>query len=132
MPIWANGLNQGVLISQFLVLQNFTETYGSFAPSWSITNEVVYYGLFGGLTALVVPLKIRACVIGNSFVRDLGNLHAVRLLGGLSFDCNLEHRLAIGLGFNWFLGAQLSSVSDELCSLDWLDSFRMDGLPLLR
>ena len=30
-------------VAQLFVVQNLTQTYGSFAPSWSITNEMFYY-----------------------------------------------------------------------------------------
>ena len=36
---------------QLFVIQNFTQTFGSFAPSWSITNEVFYYLFYGLLVA---------------------------------------------------------------------------------
>ena len=49
---WPNGLNPSVLISQFFVVQNLIQTYGSFASSWSITNELIYYALYGLLAML--------------------------------------------------------------------------------
>ena len=37
--------------AQVFLVQNLSQTYGSFAPSWSITNEVFYYLFYGARDA---------------------------------------------------------------------------------
>ena len=63
-PVWSNGLSRSVLLDQVLVVQNFTQTYGSFAPSWSITNELVYYVMFGLLAAFLARTRVRPATLG--------------------------------------------------------------------
>ena len=40
-PIWSNGINPRTFFCQLFVDPEFHETFGSYAPSWSITNEIV-------------------------------------------------------------------------------------------
>ena len=49
---WPHGVEGQVLVGQLVLIQNVTETFGSFAPSWSITNEAFYYVLYGLLACL--------------------------------------------------------------------------------
>jgi len=44
---WPHGINLATLTSQLAVVQNLTQTYGSYGPTWSITNEAFYYVLYG-------------------------------------------------------------------------------------
>ena len=46
------------------MIQNLTQTFGSYAPSWSITNEVFYYVFFGLLTFAVARRSRWPATIG--------------------------------------------------------------------
>jgi peptidoglycan/LPS O-acetylase OafA/YrhL len=50
-PAWPHGIDPATLVSQLLVIQNLTQTFGAYAPTWSITNEAFYYVLYGLLVA---------------------------------------------------------------------------------
>jgi peptidoglycan/LPS O-acetylase OafA/YrhL len=102
---WPNGLNAGTLIAQLFIVQNLTQTYGSFAPSWSITNEMFYYLFYGGIVWIALRRGIRPTTLGMALCLVL----AVAL-DGLYFT---RYRTAyvrspgllFGLGIIWFLGA---------------------------
>src|ERR1700677_111502 len=63
-PCWSNGINGNVLIAQVFIVQNLTQTFGSYAPSWSITNEMFYYLFYGFLVYIAVKRGIRAPTLG--------------------------------------------------------------------
>ncbi len=50
---WPHGLDVPTFLGQLFMVQNLNETFGSFASSWSITNEVFYYVLYGVLAWLL-------------------------------------------------------------------------------
>ncbi|MBX6312771.1 MAG: acyltransferase [Isosphaeraceae bacterium] len=102
---WPNGINGSVLIAQFLGLQGLTQTYGSFAPSWSITNELFYYLIYGLLVCLPLGKPDRPAWLGVALcVAVAGAMQAVYALG-LRTPWVLAVGLLFGLGLNWFLGA---------------------------
>jgi peptidoglycan/LPS O-acetylase OafA/YrhL len=101
---WPNGLNGFVLIDQVLVIQNLTQTYGSFAASWSITNELFYYAFYGLVCGLAAGrgdwpgrVGMAICLVIAAVMQALYSTvaHTPVVLGfGMLF----------GLGINWFLG----------------------------
>ena len=113
-PIWSNGLNRSVLLSQILVVQNFTQTYGSFAPSWSITNEVVYYMMFGVLAALLTRSHVRPAALGMVVCIAVSAVTQFLYRSGHRSSMILSTGLLFGLGFNWFLGALVAVHVDRL------------------
>ena len=113
-PVWSNGLSRRVLLSQVLVIQNFTETYGSFAPSWSITNEVVYYVMFGLLAALLARTCVRPATLGMVLCIAVGAMTQLLYRSGYRSPTILSTGLLFGLGFNWFLGALVAVHVDRL------------------
>src|SRR5262245_53844132 len=61
---WPHGVNLTALISQLFVVQNLTQTYGSFAPSWSITNEMFYYLFYGAVVCVGLKRGVRPTMLG--------------------------------------------------------------------
>ncbi|MDR3620375.1 MAG: acyltransferase [Paludisphaera borealis] len=103
--IWSNGVSGKVLLCQTLLIQNFTQTFGSFAPSWSITSEVAYYILFGVLAAVCVPLRLRPAVVGMGVCAGVGLILQIVYRAGFQSPAVLGTGLLFGLGTIWFLGA---------------------------
>jgi len=112
--IWGNGVSRSVLVYQTLLIQNFTQTFGSFGASWSITNEVVYYVLFGLLAALCAPLRFRPAVAGMGLCVVVGAALQIAYRGGLRTPAVLGTGLLFGLGVNWFLGALVAAFQSSL------------------
>jgi peptidoglycan/LPS O-acetylase OafA/YrhL len=115
-PVWSNGLSRSVLLCQLVVIQNFTQTYGSFAPSWSITNEVVYYMLFGLLAATFAGNRTRPVVAGTAACLGVGVLCQIIYRSGYHHPIILSTGLLFGLGINWFAGVLVALSSDRLAS----------------
>ena len=63
---WPQGVNLNTLIAELFILQNLTQTYGSFAPSWSITNEMFYYLFYGVMVCVALRFGIRPTTLGMS------------------------------------------------------------------
>jgi peptidoglycan/LPS O-acetylase OafA/YrhL len=87
------------------MIQNFTQTFGSFAPSWSITNEVAYYILFGLLAAACGPLRVRPTIVGMGLCVAVGLGLQIVYRSGFHHPAVLGTGLLFGLGSLWFLGA---------------------------
>ena len=103
--VWRNGLSGRVLLCQTFLIQNFTQTFGSFAPSWSITNEVAYYILFGLIAAVCVPLRLRPSIAGMGLCVAVGLVLQIVYRAGFHHPAVLGTGLLFGLGSLWFLGA---------------------------
>jgi peptidoglycan/LPS O-acetylase OafA/YrhL len=104
-PCWPQGLNLPTLLAQLFIVQNLTQTYGSFAPSWSITNEMFYYMFFGVIVCLALRRRMHATLVGMSICLVL------TLLFDWLYFCAYRHAyvrtpgLLFGLGIIWFQGA---------------------------
>lgn len=111
---WPNGLNSRTFLYQLLLIQNFTETYGCYAPSWSITNEVFYYLFYG----LIVFGLVRTCkwpaTIGMAICLTIGFASAILYRTGFRSTPMMHFGLLFGLGANWFLGALVAEHRDWL------------------
>jgi peptidoglycan/LPS O-acetylase OafA/YrhL len=104
---WPHGLDWTTFFGQVVMVQNLTETYGSFASSWSITNEVFYY-IFYGLLAWCLAgrgagarpawaglaICVGAAIVGQGLYVTVGRNPFVYSTGML-----------FGLGMLWFQGA---------------------------
>ena len=113
-PNWPNGLDGRTLAMQVLGAQNLTQTFGSFAPSWSITNELFYYALFGLIAAAMGRRRAASAWAGMGVCVAVGGgaLLAYRLSPGRG--AILSVGLLFGLGFNWYLGALVAAYQDRL------------------
>jgi len=115
-PLWRNGIEPAVLVDQAFLLQGFGQRYGSFAPSWSITNEFVYYLMFGLLAAATAAARtaVKPSVVGLFATIGLavGCVGLKRL--GLDSEVATRASMVFGLGSVWFLGAIVADRSDLL------------------
>ncbi len=113
-PCWSHGISGNVLLAQLFVIQNFTETFGSYAPSWSITNEMFYYLFYGFLVCFAVKRGIRATTLGMT-VCVMVAVPMNTLYFGWNrslFVCGLG--MLFGLGTFWFLGALVAEHREDL------------------
>jgi peptidoglycan/LPS O-acetylase OafA/YrhL len=103
VSMWSEGLTSFGFAMQLLVVQGISVTFGSYAASWSITNEVAYYLAWGvALAAWREPgraIRHSAMIVGT-----LGGLcfAAYRALG-LPRDL-VVYGDAIWLALPWLLG----------------------------
>lgn len=112
---WPNGLDLNALAAQLFVVQNLSQTFGSFAPSWSITNEMFYYLFYGAVVVVALKRGVRPAT--------LGMLVCLTAAVGLEWAYFLHFRsnayirvpgLLFGLGVVWFQGAMVAEYRDRL------------------
>jgi peptidoglycan/LPS O-acetylase OafA/YrhL len=116
---WANGLSGQVLLDQLFLIQNLTQTFGSFAPSWSITNEVFYYLFYGLIVWVALKRGLRPTTLGM-----IACAVVALVMDGLHFGWTrspivLRSGLLFGLGTIWFSGAMVADYSEELVNSRW-------------
>lgn len=128
---WQNGVKPEVFISQLFVVQNFTQTYGSFAPSWSITNELFYYVFYGLLACLAVRCRARPAWVGMAVCLILAALFQTLYLtiARIPVVCGAGH--LFGLGINWFLGALVAFHAPTLARSTFAQRAARAWLPIL-
>jgi peptidoglycan/LPS O-acetylase OafA/YrhL len=102
---WPHGVNFPTFLAQLFVVQNFSQTYGSFAPSWSITNEVFYYALYGTVVCLTLKRGIQPARLGISLCLVLALLLDWLYFFGCRSPYVRSPGLLFGLGIIWFQGA---------------------------
>jgi peptidoglycan/LPS O-acetylase OafA/YrhL len=113
-PCWSNGLNGNALLAQLFIAQNFTQTFGSYAPSWSITNEMFYYLFYGFVVCAALKCRIRPTTLG--MIICLGIAFPMNLLyfGWSRSPFLLGLGLLFGMGAFWFLGAMIADHRETL------------------
>jgi len=130
-PIWTDERSVRAFLCQVFGVQNLTQTFGSFGPSWSITNELFYYLLYGFLIWLTgqklkhsLSVGMALCIVGSSLMQLL-------YASILRTPAVLSLGLLLGLGINWFLGAIVASHSSTLLQSRIVRIFARAWLPLL-
>ena len=111
---WPRGVSLSGLIAQLFIVQNLTCTYGCFAPSWSITNEMFYYLFYGAIVCVALRLGIRPTSLG------IGLCLLLALV--LDWVYFFEYRtgyvrspgLLFGLGIIWFQGALVAEHRERI------------------
>ncbi|APW61670.1 acyltransferase family protein [Paludisphaera borealis] len=112
---WPNGLDLNTLTAQLIVVQNLSQTYGSFAPSWSITNEMFYYLFYGVVVVVALKRGVRPTTLGMLIC--LTAALSLEWAYFLHFRSNAYIRvpgLLFGLGVVWFQGAMVAENRDRL------------------
>ena len=100
--------------SQLVFLQRLTRTFGAFAPSWTITNELAYYLAFGLLAAVAARSRSTPAWLGLGISAVVGgSLIALHLLGHRA-GWILPVGLLAALGTVWFLGALVAVYGPAL------------------
>jgi peptidoglycan/LPS O-acetylase OafA/YrhL len=113
-PCWPQGVNANALIAQLLIIQNLTWTYGSFAPSWSITNEMFYYLFYGAVVFVALRRGIRPTILGMSFCFVLALVLDWAYFFGYRTGYVRSPGLLFGLGIIWFQGAMVAEHREWL------------------
>ena len=102
---YPDGVDGVGFVSQMVFIQRLTRTFGAFAPSWTITNELFYYVFFGLLATLAARSRARPAWLGLGVCGAVGavlvGLHQV----GYRHSLILGFGMLFALGINWFLGA---------------------------
>jgi len=114
---WPHGVNPIVLIAQLFIIQNLTQTYGSFAPSWSITNEMFYYLFYGVVVCVALRRGIRPTTLGMGLCLVLAVVLDWIYFSGYRTGYVRSPGLLFGLGIIWFQGALAAEYRESLrCS----------------
>jgi peptidoglycan/LPS O-acetylase OafA/YrhL len=117
---WPNGISASVFLGQVVMVQNLTQTFGSFASSWSITNEVFYYVFYGALAWIFAGRAARPAWAG------LGVCLGVAVVGqGLYVTVGrnpyvYSTGMLFGLGTLWFQGALVAIHGRDLMTRPWV------------
>ena len=112
VPYYPDGVDGGGFLAQVFFTQRLVRTFGAFAPSWTITNEMFYYLLFGGIAALFGGHRSRPAWVGMALSIVVGGLMQGLYLSGTKHPVVLRVGLLFGLGINWFLGALVAAHGD--------------------
>ena len=115
-PCWPQGMNINALIAQLFIIQNLTWTYGTFAPSWSITNEMFYYLFYGIVVCVALRRGIRPTILGISLCLILALVLDCVYFFGYRTGYVRSPGLLFGLGIIWFQGALVAEHRKWLCS----------------
>jgi peptidoglycan/LPS O-acetylase OafA/YrhL len=103
--VWPHGVDLGTLTSQLLVVQNLTQTYGSYAPTWSITNEAFYYLFYGLLVAwLSRGRSARPAWVGLGLCAATAAVTQVLYVTVARTPVVYGTGMLLGLGMIWFTG----------------------------
>lgn len=117
---WLNGLHGLVVLSQLLCLQNLTQTYGAFAPSWSITNEFAYYVLYGLLALALSGGGRRLSAVALAICLAVACATQAVYLFLVRHPIVYSTGMLFGLGVSWCLGAVVAQHSRVLLARGWL------------
>ena len=110
-PWWPNGIDRNTLIYQLFISQNFIQTYGCYAPSWSITNEMFYYMFYGLLVCAALKRGIRSTTLGMIICIGVALPMDLLYFGWRRNPLILGLGLLFGMGAFWFLGALIADHS---------------------
>ena len=102
---YPDGLNPVGWISQLFFAQRLFQTFGSFAPSWTITYELFYYVFFGLLAAGAARHRASPSWLGMGLCVALGGVCQGLYAIGYKDWYTLNVGMMFGLGADWFLGA---------------------------
>ena len=105
---WSGGINGHVFLSQLFLLQRMGETYGSYGPSWSISNEMLYYMMYGILICFTRKSRTGATILGMIVCAAVGLSMELVHFGWNRPPHVLSIGLLFGLGTIWFLGAWIA------------------------
>ncbi len=114
---YPDGLNHVGWLSQLIFAQRFFQTFGSFAPSWTITYELFYYVFFGLLAALTTRFRGRPAWHGMALCVVLGGIMQWLYLHGEKNGLTLHVGQIFGLGSVWFMGALIAVHGPALARL---------------
>ena len=109
---WPNGVEGWVLRSQLVLLQNVTQTYGSFVASWSITNEVFYYFVYGALAWGFASQGRTPAKVGLSLCFAIAFVTQILYVTSARHPVVYSLGMLLGLGMIWFAGVLIAQRGD--------------------
>lgn len=128
---WPGGVHSSVLVAQLFCVQNLTQTYGSFAPSWSITNEFFYYIFYGLLAYVLMTRRDWTSRTGLLICVTVAAALQMLYLSPLRSPVVYSAGMLFGLGVFWFLGAVLAQHSRSVVQTPWMRVAARAWVPLL-
>ena len=118
---WPHGIDRATFLGQIVMIQNMTQrTFGSFAASWSITNEVFYYLLYGVLAWLLARSRLRPAWVGMGLCAALAVVGQVLYVTGGRHPYVYRTGMMFGLGMLWFQGALVAVHGRDLIARPWV------------
>jgi peptidoglycan/LPS O-acetylase OafA/YrhL len=120
---WPHGIHVSAFLGQLILIQNLTQTFGSFASSWSITNEGFYYLFYGFLAWILAGRAARPAWVG------LGVCAAAALVGQGLYVIVARNAyvysagMLFGLGMLWFQGALVAIYGRDWVARAWVRRF---------
>ncbi|AGA24616.1 putative acyltransferase [Singulisphaera acidiphila DSM 18658] len=112
--IWPNGRSPLVVLAQVFAIQGVSQTFGSFAPSWSITNEIFYYIVYGFLAYYAKRQSSRPLRLGILLSLVITLACQAYYFGFHKSLVVLNIGLLFGLGLNWFFGAWVAAHREAM------------------
>lgn len=112
--IWPNGRSPLVVLAQVFSIQGVSQTFGSFAPSWSITYEIFYYLMYGSLAYFAQRDASRPLRLGILLCLTISLPCQVYYFGFHKSLAVMNLGLLFGLGLNWFFGAWVAAQRTTL------------------
>jgi peptidoglycan/LPS O-acetylase OafA/YrhL len=113
-PYFPDGVDPTGWISQLFFLQRPFQTFGAYGPTWSISNEIFYYLLFGALATFGARQRHTAAWRGMAACVVVAWMMQFLYSAGLKNWYTLNAGLMFGLGINWFLGALVAAHGEAL------------------
>jgi len=108
------------LLAQTFVVQNLARCYPGFVASWSITNESIYYLLYGFLAIWAAGRGSVPVRVGLATCLLVGSALQIVYLAGHQAAWVIRVGLLFGLGINWFLGVLVAVERDRIRRSAWL------------
>ena len=115
--------DRAVLLAQAFVVQNLGRCYPGFVASWSITNESIYYLLYGLLAAWAAGQRAIPVRVGLATCLLVGATLQIVYLAGYQAAWVIRVGLLFGLGINWFLGVLVAVERDRIRRSAWVQGF---------
>jgi len=106
---YPDGVDRVGFLAQLVFAQRWVRTFGSFAPSWTITNEMFYYLFFGALALCAAGRRSRPAWLGLGLCVGIAAAMQCLYATGSRGWLVLNVGLMFGLGINWFLGALVAA-----------------------
>ena len=107
-------IDRVALIAQVFVVQNLIRCFDIFTPSWSITNELFYYLMYGILAVLAAGRRRFSFRAGLIACITVATIFQGLYLAGFRSPSILRFGLLFGLGINWFLGVWVAVEGERL------------------
>lgn len=117
---WPHGLDVGTFVAQVFMVQNLKETFGAYASTWSITNEVFYYLFYGLLACLAAGRPSRPAWVGMAACVAVAMVTQTLYVTIGRNPFVYKTGMLMGLGMLWFMGALVAIHGKEWVKNAWV------------